>query len=334
MKIVRLPMDLVAEWRTNYRHPVDDDGTVHEPISFDLEQACTRVEKTARANRRTHELSVVIAGTRYEIAATVERVGQSSDDFLIELRIDGRRVVSARDIICAQMLEQHGECQLRHSNGVIIKIVRDPEIKRTTFKESLQIAPRPEHCPCASWGRAHPGTHHHTCRWNSVAPPAERAPEPEKATTPKKLSALATRKSTSVPTQATAAKPQSVLSSRAVVETLEVKAERNPPASCENGCRSHALPKNSVLEEGQHHPMCPYYEHWKLKTKKSVANFLVDLSTGEKVRPATEQETAEAEVARRRSGSPIVQVDSTPFAVLSEAELNEGESDDSEEKSA
>lgn len=338
MKIVKLSSDLYSEWRENLRHPVDDDGNVFEALSRELETASAGIARIANSNRRTHEQAVVVGGRRHEIVAKMTRVGKGTDDFLLELRIDGLRVVEARDIICAKMLEEHGECQLRHQNNVVLRFVRDPDKQRTTFKQSLQVAPRPEHCGCASWGRSHPGTHHHTCKWNKLAPPGERAPEPETSTTPKRLSSLATRKGDGLGS----GQPDAVVSVVADHErprTSKLDAKRtvveaaplDPPESCRNDCRKWALPKNGVLEDGQHHPMCVFHDEWKRKTAKSSPRWLVDLGTGEKVRPATDEEIGQADVEKKRSGSPIVQVDSTPFAVLSESELNQAIE---EEKSA
>lgn len=333
MKIIKLSSELYSEWRENLCHLVADDGTVYEPLSRELETAAAGIARIAQANRRTHEQAVVVGGRRHEIVAKVTRAGKGVDDFLLELRIDSHRVVEAREIICARMLEEHGECQLRHQNNVMLRFVRDPDKERTTFQQSLQVAPRPEHCPCAAWGRPHPGTHHHTCRWNKLAPPEERAPEPEASTTPKRLSSLATRKgdglSPTVNVMPVHERPrvEKLDSKRTVVEA----APLDPPESCRNGCRAWALPKNAVLEDGQHHPMCTFYDTWKAKTAKTSPRWLVDLGNGEKVRLATDEEIGQADVEKKRSGSPIVQVDSTPFAVLGEDELNQAIE---EEKSA
>lgn len=331
MKIVRLDRATLREWRENVSHLVDDEGHLTGRLDAALENALSTVVKSARSQRKSVTQRVAIGSganvREHVITVGVARVGIDQNDITSNVTVDGQRVVSGREVISARMLQKHGECQLRWPNGVILKVVRDPSIRRTTFTESQQIAPRPEHCPCKDWGKPHPGTHYSTCQWNRMAPPEERAPSdrvPDEEIRMLPTEAFASLRPRGVPSAATSVIAAKVDPKAVVVEAPALDA----PESCRNGCREWATPKGFPVPDGQHHPTCQFARAWAIKTARDTPRWLVDLRTGEKVRVASNQEVGEAEVMAQRTGSPIIHIDDVPYAVVLETELDrEGKED-------
>lgn len=315
MKIVKLLREDFARWRENLTHLVDDTGTVQKLMPpGQLEKTVSAVVRQAKQQGKSQEQTFNIGAEQHTIAVKLKRTGSGQSEFLVEVRIDGLRPISGRDIIAAEKLALHGECQLRHPNNTILKIVRDPRTHRPTFKESMQVAPKPENCPCKEWGRPHPGVHYATCQWNRLAPPEEQAPvgptEQELRELPK----------AAFPSLAIG----QVVVSRPDPGTAIIESDPlDSPEKCRNGCLGWATPKGQPIPEGQHHPTCYFAARWAAKTRKTVERWLVDLRSGQKVRPASDKEVGDSDIAKERTGSPVIHVDSVPYAVMTVAELAE-----------
>lgn len=331
MKVIRLKTEELREWRDNKRHLVDAEGHLTGLVPPPLEQALSTVTRSAQAQRKPLEQRVAVGKapnqTEHVIRVQVERRGLNVADIVITATIDGQRIVSGRDVLCAKMLQKHGECQLRAPNGVILKVVRDPGVHRPTFEESQQIAPKPEHCPCKSWGRPHPGTHYSTCPWNRAAPPEERAPDTridESEIQMLPTEAFASLKARPTPTVQPAPIAARVDPRAVVVQPVELDA----PENCRNGCLNWATPKGFPIPAGQHHPTCEFAKAWLVKTARDTPRWVIDLTTGTRLRIATNEEVGAAEIAAQRTGSPIIHIEEVPYAVVLETELEqEGKSD-------
>lgn len=330
MKVIKLQPAELREWRENRRHLVDDEGHLKGIIGPHLEQALSTVLRSAQMQRKSLVQRVSVgkpeAREEHDICVTVERKGVGVADIAITATIDGQRIVSGREVLAAKMLQEHGECQLRAPNNVILKVVRDPGIRRPTFQESQQIAPKPEHCGCKSWGRPHPGTHYATCPWNASAPPDERALDTRIAESeiqmlpPQAFDALKAR-----PTPLAQPAP---IAARVDPRAVVVQAEEiDAPSTCRNGCLSWATPKGFPVPEGQHHPTCGFAQRWAIQTARDTPRWLIDLQTGERVRRATNEEIGAAEVIAQKTGSPIIHInvgplEDKPYAVVLETELD------------
>ncbi|HEY3493827.1 MAG TPA: hypothetical protein VGK73_04045 [Polyangiaceae bacterium] len=320
----------LTEWRSNVNHLVDAEGYLVSEIDRALETALSTVVRSARSQRKTITQRIAIgsgaAQREHTIMVTVTRTGMNDTDLALQSSIDGHRVVTGREVFCAKMLAKHGECQLRAPNSVILKVVRNPATHRPTFAESQQVAPKPEHCPCKSWGNPHPGTHYPTCQWNRLAPPEERAPSdqvPEADIRILPKEAFESLKARPLVTAATHPIAARVDPRAAVVEPKPLDS----PENCRNGCQDWAMPKGQEREEGQHHPMCTFAKDWAIKTARETPRFLVDLRTGEKVRSASDSEIGESEITKRKTGQPIIHIDEVPYAVLLQSELDENDSE-------
>lgn len=341
MKVIRLKPPELREWKANVRHLVDDEGYVRSKIPKTLDDAIVTVFRSAQSRGRSVEQKVGVAGKEYVIRVTARQTGINSMDIAFETTVDGMRVMSGHDVLCAKMFAEHGECQLRRPNGIILRVVRDPTARRPTFEESTQIAPRPEHCPCRNWGNPHPGHHYPTCPYNRLAPLEERAPsdvvpEAEAALLP--TMALSTLAKPALGGAPLATTPLSVPLSPSPLVPMPLFAPTvatlapssavvqppplDPPDSCRNGCLGWATPPKFPVPQGQHHPMCTFAKDWSIKTNREVPRWLVDLRTGLKVRRADDEEVSHGEIQARKTGAPIIHVDDVPYAVILETELD------------
>lgn len=327
MKIVRLTTAQFSEWRSAPPYLVDDEGHLIAELDRALSNALDTVMRSARSQRKTltQRVSIGSAGAAREHAITVSvrRTGMNDTDVALSPTIDGHRVMSGKEVFCAKMFQQHGECQLRASNGVILKFVRDPAVHRPTAAESAKIAPSPEHCPCKNWGRPHPGTHYPTCQWNRLAPPEERAPSD--AVPDEEVRMLPTEAFTTLGRRSEPRNPATAVVA-AQVDPRAVVVEPPPldaPETCRNKCREWATPKGAPIPDGQHHPTCYFARAWAIKTAREAPRCLVDLRTGEVVRHADNEEVGLAEVQAQKTGSPIIHIDDVPYAVILEKELLE-----------
>jgi hypothetical protein len=326
MKIVKLPNSVLQDWRLNVSHLVDEGGHLVSQLDRPLENALSTVTRSARSQRKsvTQKISIGSGATQREhvIAVAVTRAGVNADDLALAPTIDGHRVVSGREVIAAKMLQEHGECQLRGPNNVIIKVVRDPRVHRPTLAESQQIAPKPDHCPCKNWGSPHPGTHYSTCQWNRLAPPDERAPTDKIAEEEVRL--LPTEAFEGLKPRAPVVPQTNPIAAKVDPRAVVVQAvQLDAPDSCRNECLLWATPKGFPIAQGQHHPTCSFYKPWMLKTSREIPRWLVDLHTGEKVRVASDAEIGEADITAGRTGSPIIHVENVPYAVILQTELAE-----------
>jgi hypothetical protein len=315
MKIVYADTETMREWRANASHLVEDDGTISGLVDPSLESPLAAITRTARMKIKTQEQTVKVGRITAAIRVEVTRTGRGNDEYVMETTVDGKRVVSGREIVAARLLDEYGSCQLRARNGLILKVIQDPRVKRPTHAEALRTAPPPQNCECRTWGKAHPGVHYATCQWNRLAPPEEQAPtgptEEEMRTLPRQAFASLAR-SPGAP----------VISSRPDPKEVVKEADPlDPPDACRNECLSWATPKGVPVPAGQHHPTCVFARRWQQKTSREIPRWLVDLKSGERVRPATDEECGKADVEAKRSGSPIVHVNDVPYAVVVESEL-------------
>lgn len=325
MKIIRMKREDLTEWRQNTSHLVDAEGHLIAKVDTALESAITTVVRSARSQRKSIAQRVAIGSgpsqRMHLIEVAIARTGIDASSINSVVTIDGNRLVTGREVVAARMLQAHGECQLRGPNGVILKVVRDPGIHRPTAKEAEQVAPKPEHCPCKTWGSPHPGTHYPTCQYNRLAPPEERAPSdaiPETEIRMLPTEAFESLRPRPVPAAATsviAAKvsPHSVVNDPAPLDA---------PETCRNACLGWATPKGFPIPQGQHHPTCQFAQAWAIKTTRDIPRWLIDLRTGVKVRLANDSEIGQADVQAQRTGSPIIHLEDVPYAVVLQTELD------------
>lgn len=331
-KTVRLKGQQHADWRLNAAYLVTSDGLVERALEEAEEKAIFPVVQHAKKTRGTLAQSVEVLladGTKRTLAVTVigKQTGLQADAMVFLIYVDGKRRIPAREIICAQMLAQHGECRLVGPNGKFMKLVRDTRIQRPTFEESQKSAPSPHHCACKDWGDPHPQRHHAACPWNSKAPPHERA--------------------AAAPTEADLSGMKVVglqhpgLSGEASVTGLTVTKTAVPPIAspegpkspheCPNDCRGYvsktggwAMPKGRPPADNQHHPMCQYADAWLIKTNQEKPMWVMNMSTGERIRRATIDEVGESHIAMKRTGAPTITLSGELYAIVEEAK-NEDE---------
>lgn len=229
------------------------------------------------------------------------------------ITIDGCQITDTHSVMRAELLAEHGECQVLMPNGKFMMMVRDPSVVRGTARDANRNAPKPEHCQCRDWGDPHPGRHHRVCEHNAKAPPEERgdigAGEGVRVSEDEVQVIEATKK-VQRGTPALPARPAPTLVQSAVVTP---KPDAYSPEECPNQCRRWAEYKGNGET---HHAICQYAEAWEARNKpRSV---LVSIDNGEILRAATLQEIGEAEANEERTGGKIVKVGEESFVVVSE----------------
>ena len=336
MKIVKLTPRALNVWNRNASHLVDSDGDLIRKLHPDEERVLGAVKTRAMTQRKTidHELDVSVEGRlkKLVVKCIFVQLGRNRDECRVTTFVDGHQLVSGRDVFCAEMLATHGECQLRHPNGVVLRVIRDPSKQRPGLEQSKQLSPHPNYCECAGWGNSHPEVHHQHCPWNRLAPPEQQAPSHQ---------ALAIEEvpMKHLPSLALKGAARSIMPPVAaplpVVEVVPNPAPRpmaaslNPdpasPEACPHACRSWATPKSRPLDEGQHHPMCPEARAWAIKIARTTPRFVVDLMTGQVVRQAEDDEVAKASVAEQKTGVSVISINDHPFAILKAEEIDESQ---------
>ena len=362
MKIVKLTSRALTVWNKNTSYLVDAEGECIRRLHPDEERVLGAVKTRAATQRKTIDtvLDIAVEGRVKKLAVKCmfAQLGRNRDEYRVTMFVDGLQLVSGRDVFCAEMLATHGECQLRHPNGVVLKVIRDPSKVRPSLAQASQLAPHPNFCECASWGVPHPEVHHQHCPWNRLAPPeqqapAHRAPEAIDEVPKQRLPSLALKGPAlqGLPSRSNVARvdlpemPLREASGALPLPTTNVTlpppaievvpnpaprpmaASANPdpssPEECKHGCSGWATPKNRPTEPGHHHPMCPEAKAWAIKIARTTPRYVVDLMLGQVVRLAEEDEIAKASVAEQKTGVSVITINDHPFAILKKDELDE-----------
>lgn len=335
MKIVRLNPTDARVWRENRTVLLDAQGSFVRYLGMNESQALTDIEKKARHLRQPVRAEVK-EGTRVSIL-TATPTPISRETIVIKSTVDGLDVLDGRSYFMRQVLDQHGECQIRSHTGQFMRSVRDPSVLRPTVKDASRNAPKPQHCPCASWGMEHPGRHHPICEWNAKAPPDERARAEDSLQAPanmplppalvraekpsilsSKVTALGSPTAAPSPVTMTGAGLPAPLGSptMTVPGAASVKvtvAAPKPLAPGECFCKEWA--KTPASEDGKHHPICQWKEPWEASVRNEPVMVLVNLQTGEVSRAATADEIATA-----RSEKGFVLIGEDQYGVMPESE--------------
>lgn len=313
-KRVRLSGSQFRKWTTNAPVVLDGDGSPSRDTTEGERRAI--VELTRHAQVRGTSASAKAPGSASVVRVDITQVPMPGrpdrSQKVATITVDGGRVTDTHSVMRAELLSEHGECQVLMPNGKFMMMLRDPSVVRGTAKDSLRNAPRPEHCQCRDWGDPHPGRHHRVCEHNAKAPPEERGDYEGESVRVSEEEVKIIEKNRHLPARA-AALP--AMPAPTAVQSAVVTA---PPAffspdECPNQCKKWVeYPKGSEA----HHPICQHSEAWEARNKpRSV---LVNLDTGEILRAATLQEIGEAEANEKRTGGRIVIVSGESYAVVTE----------------
>jgi hypothetical protein len=231
------------------------------------------------------------------------------------ITIDDRRckIVGDRELMKKELFDLFGECQVRRPNGTFLVAIRDPNLKRPSAKQSSKIAPSPENCTCRDWGEPHPGKHHKICQWNNLAPANERGdievnPRAFRQTTRENRPSVI-REETSMPIELNSNEP-------------------DIPEPDECFCAAWVKVEGQV--EGQHHPLCEFYDKHLSKLLGNTQS-IIDLESGEAIRPATVDEVNEAKQNMQAKGSSTIKLGNKLYGVGETKKLEKSEPSDSEE---
>lgn len=319
MKVHKLDRYELQRWRDNRPHFVLPNGSVEGPLPDGLDPLLASLVLRARQTQREVRQKIQHFGVVYDVLVTVSPAPKGSINGGVQttLTVDGKTIVTGREVLYDALFEEHGECQVRAPNNVILKVVRDPNERRPTLADGLRLAPRPSACPCKDWGHPHPGVHHAACQYNRVAPADERAPSA--VVSDAELAGSLAPVAPAPHAAAHAAAAQTVTS--APVKAPPVAEGPLPPERCRHGCLEWPTPGGRALEPGAHHPACPDAHAWAQHQSRERAMWLVDLKTGERVRRASLAEIAESDTQKRKTGVPVLHIDERPYAVVPDSEL-------------
>lgn len=321
--IYRLDSSQFRAWRENVPQLIGPGGRIVRAVEGAEEAALFPIVQRAKKTRESIHcrMQYPIDGVKHSkgpretrvVKVDVVRTGPSADQFVVNVYIDGARYVTGRDIICARLLAKHGEVTLKRPNNTFLKVIRDPNVTRPKFEESHRATPAPANCECKDWGDPHPGRHHRVCPQNAKSPLHERAQEgPVRAPVP--IDEVFLSLAAPSPTSPTANQPAGVTTTRSapVAPANDVPT----PDACTNGCLEWALPRGARQEDGQHNPICQYYEAYKAKTVLEEPMYIMDLDAGKRVRKATVAEAAQAAVNLKKFGASTIEIGGGVYAVL------------------
>lgn len=314
-KRVRLSGSQFRKWTGNCPIVLDGDGNPTRDTTEGERRAILELSRHAQV-RGTPASARAPGGT------SVVRVDVSQEPLpgrpdlkrkVATITIDGFQITDTHGVMRAELLAEHGECQVLMPNGKFMMMIRDPSVVRGTAKDANRNATKPEHCVCRDWGDPHPGRHHRVCQENAKAPPEERGDNDggEGVRVSEETVVVmerATRRTGGTP--ALPARPAPTLVQSAVVTP---KPDAYSPEDCPNLCRRWAEYKGNGET---HHAICQYAEAWEARNKpRSV---LVSIDNGEVLRAATLQEIGEAEANEERTGGKIAVVSGEQFVVMTE----------------
>jgi hypothetical protein len=300
------------KYRENAPQVINENWEVVAPVSPELEAEIFKLIQQARSHARSVSQTISIDDEKYHVECKiVGKRNQKGSPAIVQITIDGHRRVTAREVIQKQFLLEHGDCHVTGPNGKIVFIVRDtshlPTDKTGPINTRSRTAPSPKNCVCKDWGDPHPGRHHYICEWNKLAPPEEQAlPEDDSD-----IEIVDNKVITPV--------PKVVRSGPAKTIKEETVKKEDPitmplPAECE--CQqwfSEGEKKNA------HHPLCKWFSQWQQENRE--ASWIIDLATNKKIRKATIEEQAEADLESDKSGFPLIKQGGSTFGVLRESEL-------------
>lgn len=331
MKVVRLNTNQFRQWRGNKPFLVSESGEPKRELSLQEERVTSELADQAKRTRSTIEKefeSLTKGGSTIKVKCVAESFGSSGETVLVKTYVDGLLKVPSRQLIKARLLKDHGECQVRGPNNVVIATVRDPKVTRPTPKDALRTAPPPENCQCKDWGEPHPGMHHPICQYNKIAPIDEQALSTR--VSEKQLVEVPKGKSPAIdPNAQSVGEPIGESVGEPVGEpTAELveKSEPHAPDKCPNGCLNWAWPPGTVkpVADIEHHPICQFADAWESHAR--VAMYVCELDSGKAVRKASKEEVAESVLSERRTGAPTINLgggeSKEVYVVLPESEAD------------
>lgn len=294
-KIVRMKPEQHRRYRQNRVVLVDQSGEIVRHLELSETLLLDRCLAEAHRTKQTVEAET---DEKVKIVAAVVHPDDNPKNAYVEPSVDGLSVRAERDMIFAEIFKQHGTCQLRGMNGIVIKYIRDPNLQRVTAKDHRTV-PKPEHCICKSWKRADMTRHHFLCQNNKKAPPEERGVQFSKSEKSDAMLRAARAELIKAPPKARNLLDQTVSVPGAI------KAQETPaPADCV--CRGWARSDGKEANDDHHHPICEHHDKWESKHRPE--EWLVDLDTGENIRPATPEEIAQADVSEKRGASRLITI--------------------------
>ena len=350
-------------------------GNVVRPVTPKEEEALSNAKKRVRAVGKSGSANIGFGAEEKRARFEVVKTGPKRDAFVIETYLDGLRYVKGRDIITARIVAQHGECILLGTNGKRLTIARDSRRVRALADARIRAASKTggslgEHLDdiMAERGLDPVGVGPYGVKFGDH----ELPPHQRRNRTNRHRRTRSIKKSSRVIADAAmpndsrdfALSPDGHRMSHAeqsfranmkpptaALHQAASLPKRKPvseavysPDDCPNDCRGFkngtagwAWPPQALKKDDLHHPTCQYAAAWKRANQKGPVQVLYDLDRRRELRPATDQEIAEAEQHAKAYGTPAVTIGSRQYAVIDQGafdapEVEEVDLDDAEPK--
>lgn len=331
-KIVRLTGAEQRKWTRNSQVILSGDGSPLREVTENEQRAIVELTRHMRVKRTS--ASARSPGESSTVAVHVE-TDERGRPTAARFTIDGMELTDTRSVMRSELLQKHGECQLRWTNGKVMTTIRDPRITRPTAKDALRSSTAPNNCVCKDWGDPHPGRHHRVCQENQKAPPEERGDlgmdggpvhvsEAEVEILEAGSISHGSREDAGQAPFGQKKTGQRLLSTGATVGTVEsapvvvTPPAAYAPADCPNSCASWV--RHDGKTEG-HHPICKYADAWAAASRPPMV--LVDIDSGEVLRDAKIDEIGEAEASEKRTGAATVKIGDQLFLVMPRSDAGE-----------
>jgi hypothetical protein len=146
---IKLTREQYRQWRQNLAHVRTFEG--------DFVRYATPEEQ--------HDAFVFAETQKAENNSTRNPTREKLDPHTIEIEGTKHVVRNHQDIVCEQLVAEHGEVLLLDPSNRRLKNLRDPSKVPMSYEQSMGTMPPGDNCECSSWQGRAPGRHHPACSW-------------------------------------------------------------------------------------------------------------------------------------------------------------------------
>jgi hypothetical protein len=303
---IKLNREQYRQWRQNLAHVLTFEG--------EFVRYATPEEQ--------HDSFVFAETQKAENNSTRNPTREKLDPHTIDIEGVKHVVRSHQEVVCEQLVAEHGEVLLLDPSNRRLKNLRDPSKVPMSYEQSMGTMPPGDNCECSSWQGRAPGRHHPACSWSKKdrevamgTAVSEAQPTANGLPTPTGKPNLGFRVAGS-----TQHLPPSEGGSIAAPGTQVIR-----PDSCI--CKDWA--RTPKCKAGGHHSICQHATAWdkshpepvkQLEAKpEAEVQYIYDMSNGRKLREADSDEIVEAAKSLERDSVPTIDINGIKYIVATES---------------
>lgn len=313
---IKLSREQYRQWRQNLAHVLTLGG--------DFVRYASPEEQ--------HDAYVFAETQKAENNSTRNPTREKLDPHTVD--IDGVKHVvrNHQDVVCEQLVAEHGEVLLLDPSNRRLKNLRDPSKIPMSYEQSMGTMPPGDNCECTSWQGRAPGRHHPACSWAKLdrgvaMGTAQAEPTMADGRGPRELS-----------------KPD--LGFRVAGSTVHLAPSEGGGIATAPGtqvirpdaCICKDWARTPKCKPNGHHSICQYAPAWdathpeKTMADKaeselghrpsaivSVVRYIYDMSNGRKLREADVDEIAEATESLKITSVPTIDINGVKYVVATES---------------